>query len=504
MRWKWVTYQIFPEWGEVVWFATRDWVHLITNPFPEESRWVDTLEMCDFHQTRWDAWCIISTTSDANRMYFLYQNGYIRYWWVGINKFFLETEWAMFAWKDKSAIASYRDVILAFWKKKIAVWLFDDTWTYWQMYNQSVSVWLKNRYAYWEYNWDMLFVSNDNRLLSIQFDNSVWDHMLSFQDVWAYANSFLSAMLPTDEAFIWVDDNKLRIFINSRSDIDRDTNNSKTTILKYDTTFQVWTVDILKYMIVNWCYQWLYFWDNVYYRGWYEDVNLIWDSEDWDFTAVSRDYQVNISAFLLENEENWMKNSEWALDLFRLASLQKLIVLLWTWRYSNEWTKIKITERRWWWWREYEINNLENNDWIKLIWYAYNGEQIEDEFLKKKECVIDSLNDGSKQIRVRCKEWHKTQSPIYQTPRCEYPEDIPLWEHNVCINDEVYELAPTMPLTIQLWDQENYNTGIKVELISQNRDVINFWWFMALLQLAPLWQNMWWDWEYQIAVDSGC
>lgn len=513
VKWNWVSFKIFHEYWEVIWFTSPDWVELIVNPF-DENEYFRTLTMCDFHQWGREAGCIISSTADVERVYFLYENGYIHYWWIGMNKFFSTTDDAFFAGKDKTTITTYRDMILAFWRRHIAVWLWDDTWTYARMYNQSVSIWLKNRYAFGEYNWDMLFVSNDNRLLALQFESNAWTHMLSFQDVWAYANPFLKAMLPTDEAYLWVDNNELRIFINSKSDIDRDTGNSKTMILKYNTIFQTRTVDILKYFLITWCYEWIFFGDDVYYRSgnvdrWVKfDKNPEWDEDN--YTLEDREYQVNISAFLLENEENGMKNSDWALDLFRLASLEKLIILLWVWRYSDDLTKIKITEWRWWWGREYEINCLENNDWVRLIWYAYNWEQLDPEFAKKKECVIDSLNDGSKQKRVRCEEWHKIQDPMIQTPWCSIYggeplyTDVQLWEHNVCINDEIYELAPTMPLTIQLWDQENYNTGIKVELISTNWDIINFWWFMAELHLSTLWQNMWWDWEYQITVDTGC
>lgn len=497
VRWWWVSYKVFTDYGDVVWFTSYWWVELIVNP-DDEASWERILKMCDFDGWTWG--CIISSTSDTNRVYFLYENGYIHYWWVGMNKFFSTVDDTIYAWIDKTSIVTYRDMILAFWKRNISVWVWDSTWQYAQMYRQSSSIWLKNRYAYWEYNWDMLFVSNDNRLLALQFENNVWTHMLNFEDVWAYANPFIKAMLPTDEAYLWVDNNQLRIFINSMSDIDRDTKNSRTTILKYDTIFQTWTVDELKYFIIRGCYEWLYYWDSIYVRNWLEDLQYIVETDEY----IGREYTVNISAYLLENENNWMANEYGSADLFHLAALQKLIILLWTWRYTNELTKLRITEWRWWWWRQYEINCLENNDWVKMIWYAYNGEQLDEEFIKKKQCVLDSLNDGSKQPRVKCSEWHKIQDPIKQTPWCEYDQDVQLWEHNVCVNDEIYELAPTMPLTINLWDQENYNSGIKVELISQNWDVINFWWFMAQLHFATLWSSIWWDWEYQISIDTGC
>ena len=497
VRWWWISYKVFTDYGDVIWFTSYWWVELIVNP-DKIASWERVLKMCDFNGWGW--WCIISSTSDTNRVYFLYENGYIHYWWVGMNKFFSTVDDTIYAWVDKTSIVTYRDMILAFWKRNISVWVWDSTWQYAQMYRQSSSIWLKNRYAYWEYNWDMLFVSNDNRLLALQFESNVWAHMLNFEDVWAYANPFIKAMLPTDEAYLWVDNNQLRIFINSMSDIDRDTDNSRTTILKYDTIFQTWTVDELKYFLIRWCYEWLYYWDSVYVRNWWEDLQFVVETNDY----IEREYTVNISAYLLENESNGMSNEYGSADLFHLAALQKLIILLWTWRYTDDLTKLRITERRWWWGRQYEINCLENNDWVKMIWYAYNSEQLDEEFIKKKQCVLDSLNDGSKQPRVKCSEWHKIQDPIKQTPWCEFDQDAQFWEHNVCINDEIYELAPTMPLTINLWDQENYNSGIKVELISQNWDVINFWWFMAQLHFATLWSSIGWDWEYQISIDTGC
>lgn len=516
VRWWWLSYRVYHEYGDVVWITSKYGVEIITDPDDEEDERYDYrwLKMCDFHIGS----CIISSTADANRVYFLYENGYIHYWEQGMNKFYSLTDDTVYVWKDKSVITMYRDMLIAFWKRHIAVWLWDSTWNYMQTYNQSVSIWLKNRYAYWEYNWDLLFVSNDNRLLALQFENNVWTHMLWFEDVWAYANPFLKAMLPTDEVYLWVDNNQLRLFINSKTNIE-DWGNSRTYILKYDTIFQTRTVDELKYFLIRWCHEWLYFWDDLYYRNGNIDRQVIYNVDEWEYYTIEREYNVFISAYLLENENNWMSNEYGSADLFHLASLQKLIVLLWTWRYTDDLTKIRITEWRWWWWRQYEINCLENNDWVKMIWYAYNGAQLDEEFVKKKKCVIDSLNDGSKQIRVRCEEWHKIQDPVQQLPWCNYLlkseigwdeeridlyQDAQFWEHNVCINDEVYELAPTMPLVLNLWDQENYNSGIKVELISQSWDIINFWWFMAQLHFATLWQYVGWDSEYQITIDTGC
>ena len=324
---------------------------------------------------------------------------------------------------------------------------------------------------------------------------NTWPNMLSFEDVWQYINPYLKAMLPWDECHIGVDNNQLRIFLNTVSDVDKDTEKSRTLIFKYDTTFSTWTVDQLKYAIIWWVYEGIFFWDAVYWRKWYSDIGVYTSGS---FEENKGSYNVRISAFLLENEDNWMSTTDATLDLFRLASLQKLVVLLWMWKYDGSNTQIKITEYRNWFWYDYVIDSLEWNTWLYNVWAAYEWESIE-----VSDCVLADIRDNSKALRTTCPEWHKIQNSIAQEIWCDYEHPYQLTDHNVCINDEVYKMAPTMPLSITLWDQEHFNSEIYVELVSNSDDVINFWWFLAELMVAPIGYK-WWDWEYAIEVDSGC
>ena len=490
VKWGNLSYQIFSQWGETLWFTSGKGIDIITS--------VDnSLTMCDFWRPTWDAECIIDSCVSTDRVFVLYNNWWIHFWWYGRDKFFDSWD-AMYVGVDKTDVEIYRSYILAMGKRNISVWMADETWQYYHMYNQSSTIWIKNRWAYWEYNGDFLIVSNDNRLLALKFNaynNWTGSYMLEFEDIWQYVNPYFKALLPWDECYIGVDNNALRIFINTVWNVEWDNKNSRTLILKYDTTFWVWTVDVLKYFIIRWVYEWIYFWDAVYWRegnkDWWVESSPSQEESMWK-------YEVKISAFLLENEENWMKTTEATADLFRLASLQKLIVLLWMGRYDNSNTKIKITEYRNWFWYEYQINSLDTNTWLDSVWAAYEWQSIQ-----VSDCVLSDISDNSNVLRTTCEEWHKIQEPISQEIWCEYEHPFQLTDHSVCINDNVYKLAPTMPLTIELWDQEKFNTEIYVELISDNDDVINFGWFMAQLSMAPLWYK-WADWEYMIEVESGC
>lgn len=498
VQWWNLSYKIFSDWGEVIWFTSWRGVSIITN----ES---DTLTLCDFGKPKNNAECIIASAATTDRVFFLYDNWWIHFWWVWRDKFFDSWD-AMFCWEDKYNIECYRDFILAMGSKKMAVAVADTTGQYYRMYNQSSTIWLKNKNAYWEYNWDFLICSNDNRLLALKIASNVWQYMLEYEDIWQYINPYLHAMLETDKCYIWVDNNKLRVFINTLSDVDRDSHNSRTLILKYDTIFWVWTCDKIWEAIIRWVNEWFFYWDNVYTKFWDKDV--VYREFNGELERKEITYNIWISAFLLENEENWMSANWRNADLFSLAMLNKLILLLWMWRYDNSNTQLKITEYRNGYGYEQVISSLTSNDWLNNVWAAYEWTPIE-----LSECILSDIKDGSNAIRTSCEEWHKIQRTIplremyYNDDTSQtftYAErDYQLTDHRVCVNDEVYKMAPHMPLTIELWDQERYNSQIYIELVSNSDDVVNFWWFLAELSLAKLWYK-WADWEYLIEVESGC
>ena len=73
----------------------------------------------------------------------------------------------------------------------------------------------------------------------------------------------------------------------------------------------------------------------------------------------------------------------------------------------------------------------------------------------------------------------------------------------VCIDDSLYELAPTMPLATDLWENQDYSTQIKLELIWCSGDIITFGGRLWEMFIAPLFTKGP-DWEYQLQPNTDC
>lgn len=504
VTWYWVSYAIFDNWWEVIWFTNNKDIEIMYAPW-------DCRHMAVYNQDSWwlsgsSKWKIIWVADANNKIFILTQNGYIHYnkdsWWY--NKFFINDD--MFAWVDKISITAYRDMVLAFWRKHISLWVPDEQNRFWTMYNQSASIWLWSRYSFTEYDWDLVLVSNDKRLLTLTIQ-SAWRYWLTFDDVWAqsWLNWKLSALRPWDEVFIWNDNNNLRVFCNvsylpyeernNRADI-RDFDPTSTHIYKFDTLFKVWSEDHVNWHLIKWATEWVYFWEDwIYIRD--DAVVDCWDSE----------YNARISAYLIENESNW----EWVNSalanrpkLYNLAKLNRLITTLWPGVYSNG-TKIKITNYSKWIGYTYEFPvSWDWNTWLWLMTSYYLNEWLTREEEEKIECMLSVLQDSQIQYQPNCPEEDVMRQYIAQnSPWCEDYDELITESHWVCINDKIYELAPTMPLVTDLWENQDYCTQIKLELIWWKGDIICFGWRLAEMFTAPLF-TIWPDWEYQLQPNTDC
>lgn len=510
--WRHVSYAVFKDWWEVIWFTDSNKIYLLPDkndckairPYTQDTLWTNTN---------------IIWVADANdKIFILTDNGFIHYSNIGYwyNKFFINDD--MFAGIDKSSIVAYRDMILAFWKKHIAIWVPDEQNTYWTMYNQSASIWVWSRYAYWEYNWDLVFVSNDKRFLTLAI-NSAWRYWLTFEERpgTEMLNSKLSALTPWDEVFIWTDNNNLRVFVQTKpipyiewefgfsteADLNMSSNNTITHIYKFDTLFKIWTEDHVQFLI-SWGSEWVYYWEGWVYSRRDSYIKFIQNQCDVPRVGTFLPYKVNISAFMIENENNWL---DWHPTLFSLAKLNRLITTLWPGKYSD-WTKIRITSYVKWLWVIYEFpvwtwDDSTINKWVDYITRSYNWRDIEiDDW--EDLCLDSIIQDSQRQYQPNCPDSDVYRQASVQTiPWCDSYEEMFTESHWICINDKLYEFAPTMPLTTDLWENQNYSTQIKIELISENGDVVTFWWWLAELFIAPLFQK-WPDWEYQLQPTTDC
>lgn len=514
VEWKDVSATAFKEEWEVVWLSRWNLIDIFTN-------WASYIT---YQPT---LWCIISIAESNGRIFALYNNWYVRYsrvWWR--DEFFFDDE--MYAWTDKTSLYAYRDFILAFGKRSMSVWTpteFNNQ-IFYTMYQQSWTIGLKSRYSYWEHNWNLIFVSNDNRLMSLWVAATSWKYMLSFEDIWQEIIWWkLSSMLDSDEAFIADYNNELRVLVQTKPNPNKaDSKNSQTHIYKFDNQFKIWTEDHLENILMSWYTCWVWYWVWWIYIRWLVEVDSYKEGEPEDYSIVDNwrwwqsidfresptlsvsnmKYKPNpvvakVWAFLVENEQTWM---QWAPDLFNLVKLNRLIVTLGYWSYSDENTKIKITSYREWIWVITEVKTLQTNDWINLISHSYMWEELPQELVEKKECLLQSINEWQTWYIQECTAKDLSVIDLIEDkPRCEWTKKTNYQDHNICIDSSLYELSPHMPLTINVWSTQNYSSQVKVEIISKSWDILNFGWFLAELFVAPIGVK-WADWENLIEMSS--
>ena len=249
--------------------------------------------------------------------------------------------------------------------------------------------------------------------------------------------------------------------------------------------------------MIKWAAWWIYYWEDWIYVRDHADEDC-WDSK----------YKTTISAYLIENESDWIWWSSSRLSnrpkLFNTAKLNRIITTLWPGIYSNS-SKIKVTSYSKWIWYTYEFPiSWDWNDWLWLITSYYTNSDLTPEEREKIECMLSVLQDSQKQYQPNCSDWEVYRQFVAQNyPWCEGYDELLSESHWICINDKIYELAPTMPLTTNLGENQDYSTQIKLELIWWSGDIICFGWRLWEMFIAPLF-NTGPDWEYQLQPETDC
>ena len=537
---NWETYTQ-QKWEDCIFWIYKEEKETLYASIWENILWYDwTIEYRWYTPTDWN---IISMVDCNGRVFALYDNWWVRYstvWWR--DSFFFNDE--IYVWEDKTSLCSFKDTVIAFWPRKITTivpveYEKDAYVTYFRAYEQAATVWVWSPFAYWEHDWFLIFVSNDKRLMNISVAQVSWKYMLEFTDIWQeIINAKLALMLDSDEAFVADYNNELRVIVQSKPNPEKDDSlNSQTHIYKFDSRFKIYTEDHLEHILLQWCKYWVWYWDSWVYIRWLVKLDGEWHYEvtdDWrewiamDFKINPELYNIydvdkykntvvaNCAAFLIENEttnltqsSNW--TSTWAPDLFRMAKLNRLIVTLWYWRYSDQ-TQIRITSYREGIGEVTKIKLPEQNDWMDLVSLAQTGESLDDpkykDLKKSKECLLSTLGeDQTKYVHYEREDSDldyelKITDLVPERPRCESRRRTWYHNHNISIDDTIYELAPHKPLVIWwIWDTQHYSSQIKLEIISESWDIMNFWGFLAELYVAPSFYE-WADWENLIEMGS--
>lgn len=194
---------------------------------------------------------------------------------------------------------------------------------------------------------------------------------------------------------------------------------------------------------------------------------------------------------------------EWAPTLFQLAKLNRLITTLWPGRYSEN-SKIHITSYVQGIGVEYEFpiwqeGEKVNNKWVHQITKSYTWSEV-----TVDECQLAAIEDSNVPYQTSCTDKKLENITIVQdTPWCNSYKEFLIQDHWVCVNDQLYRFAPSMPLVTSLWENQKYASQIELSLISWEQDIICFGWWLAELFVAPLWYE-WSDWEYELSPESSC
>ena len=501
--WGWLRYTIYSDWWETVWYTWENNITILTNDDSDGKIVISDV---------WWEWQIIWTADANDKVFILLENWYVWYtsttWWY--NKFMFNE--SMFAWTDKIALTAYRDILVAFWRQRISAWVPDEKNIYYTMYNQSVSIWIRSRYAFAEQEWVLFFVTNDKRLFKIWISDSVGRYMLDCEDVGEFINWKLSTLVNSDEVYISNGGNELKVFINSRNypykqveDYDEYNlvkwNNVLTHIFKYDNLFKVWTEDFVPNFRITGYKDWIYIWEHWLYDRVNRWANYVNAPVDVPWTGYNTPVIARISAYLIENEIiSWQDTSP---RLYNLAKLNRLITTLWPWIYSNS-TKIRVTSYRHWIWAQYEFPvSPEWNDWLWRMTDLYSNNEVE-----MSDCLKSSfesaIQDSQTEYKNICGEDNpRLVSYVPQSPWCESVMEYLSLDYWACLNNSFYKFAPTMPLTTNLGENQNYSTQIKLELIWGEWDIICFWWWLAEMFIAPMFTT-WSDWEYELKPVTSC
>ena len=271
-----------------------------------------------------------------------------------------------------------------------------------------------------------------------------------------------------------------------------------THIYKFDKLFRVWTEDHVDGILLEWASEWVYYWK------WWLYVRKR-ENKDWWI----HEFKTIISAYLIENGSDWVWwNNSWLANrpkLYNLAKLNRLITTLGPGIYSST-VKIRVTSYSKWIWYTYEFPvNGDWNTWLWLITDYFTEANLSEEDRAKLQCMVDSIQPEQEQYLANedCKNLWRVQASAQHQPWCDDYGELLTESHWVCINDKIYELAPSIPLETNLWEIQDYSTQIKLELVWGTGDIISFGWRLAEMFVAPLFSTGP-DWEYQLAPNTEC
>lgn len=463
------TYAIFPEWGEVVSYATCNWIKTIhaLHKDRDPSTW-EVDEDFEAYTTTSCSWfdsdtCIYSINEFNSRINMLWSTGYNMSWWLSYNKFMFSVDNINYVGTDKVSQVVFRNFLVSFSETDMAVVVYDANWNSFSYWLDN-SIWLFSRESFTVFQNSLYIIGNDKRLYACDIV-SQWQwawYQLNLTDQSQQIRWELDMLNYWDDVYISNDWNKMYIIINNKYNY-RDTDNQKTKVLIYNRDYNRWVTHNVCNFIMTHKKLWYFVWNSLY---WYSS-NRDWDSkyskdrEQWDY------YNAYIDAYIGENEDG----SNWRMNTLSLKAPKWAKILLWKWIYTDHSTNFIVDYWTHWWQQQYQVNTVEHIDWIKdnntiYLWWE----------VTPWDCSLSLLAECSNVIR-ECSMSEKKENSTRQWRYC-YSEDEIHNDNCVCIDDKAFALSDIYNVFIKL-DHLKSSELFKIRLTSNWWDRMTFWWMMV-------------------------
>lgn len=467
--WIDATYSIFPEWWEVVSYATCDWIKTIHALHrdrdsitwePDENFIAYTTVACSWFNS--DT-CIYWINEFNSRINMLWSSWYNIYWWLSYNKFMFSSDNTNYVWTDKVSQAVFRNFLVSFSEYSISVVVYDSAWNAFS-YNLDNSIWLFSKRSYTVFQNSLYIIWNDKRLYSCDII-SQWQwawYQLNLTDQSQQVRWELDLLNYWDDVYLYNEWNKMYIFINNKYN-KTDTNNSKTKILIYNRDYNRWVTHNICNFIITWKSLWYYIGNSLYWYFWIRDHDSRYskDKLQWDY------FEAHIDAFIWENED-W---SNWKMNTLSIKSPKWAKILLWKWIYTDWSTRFIVDYWTHWRQQQYQVDTVEHIDWIRnnniiMSWWT----------VEPDDCALSLLAECSNIFR-ECSNSSNKENSITQWRYC-YPEDEIFNDNCVCIDDKAFALSDIYNVFIKL-DHLKSSELFKIRIISSWWDSMIFWWMMV-------------------------
>jgi hypothetical protein len=454
-EWWGLTFSVFPEWGDVVGFYTRDWLYLIHYADTDTCASFTTL-VCDYGTSfTWVPTCASSIVEHEWRVNILFENWYNAFWQLTFNKFYFTTDQQTYLWPDKFTVASFRNFLVAFWEKTASVTVFSNNVS--QTYELVTNIGLFSSRSFAQFDNSFYFIGNDKRIhpLSIKADGNTYIMDLDDQGMSNDIKWELDLIQDTDEVYLQSDGRKLFIFINWSNGVFSG-RNTKTCILIFDRDYNQWIEHHICCAAIRWEDDWYFYWDAIY---------LCCGNQD----CQGQYFTAKVTAFIGDEENNGMD-----FTVFRRKKLNRAKVALGKWIYTNQNTVFTITAYSWPYKRSYTVDDIESVKWIHLNNLIAMGQDLEPD-----ECIKNAMIDCAKFDRP-CPDsarYNQDTRPV----DCGCPDEpIPRDTYCNCYDDKAYFLNDVFVLKLPLQEMP-YAELYRIEIESKWGDDLVFGGIIAWL-----------------------